>query len=301
MSLTNDNLQAAWILQKQQVNPRYSLMSPDEQAAFNANLLTIYNEASQFIMARYSGGPIDFGITPSVDPSVNTTSSIPMISLNIGVDINGNPITVNMRTTNQLYVTQVNDGGATNSYNFYSGDNVDSLGNHSPNLNGLLESWEYDDDPLRSTSNRIFIRNIADMTTWDESQPDQFAPNKYFLIGNTWISKLDPTQTFVWVNGVPRISNGIPIDTGLAAGKYDPAHPELINPEWNLLSHTGNQWIWEFPTYPDTAYVIKITQQIGGSYKHTFNSTMLTINQWFTKYVGTLSSNATITSGINSK
>lgn len=289
MSLTPDQIEAAWFIQQRQISPRYSLMDTAQQAAFNANLLNIWNESSRFILARYSGN-IDFGVTPSVVPDPTITSEfIPTLSINIGLGVNGILLTQIIKTVNQLFVTQINNGGANNAYNFYSGDNIDGQGNTSPNINGLMVSWEYDGDPLNFTSKRVFIRSLGDMTTWDESQPDQFTPNMYFLVGNTWVSKLDPTQTLVWTDGHPIVNNMVPLDQGLNTGKYDPNHPELINSGWALQSHNGNQWVWEF-NYPDKTYVIKIT--LGTSYKHTFNGVMLSPSQWFTKYVGSTSASA---------
>jgi hypothetical protein len=285
MSLTTDQIEAAWKLQQQQVSPRYSLMDASQQAAFNTNLDNIWNESSRFILARYSGN-INFGITPSSsDAGVIGSEFIPTLSINVGLDAGGLPIMQIIKTIYQLFTTQVSSGGAINAYNFYAGDNEDSQGNTSPNTSGLIISWEYDGDPTKYSSKRKFIRTLGDMTTWDESQPDQFAPNKYFLIGNTWVSKLDPTQTFVWTDGKPTPVNGTPLDQGLNSGMYDPNHPENINSGWALQSHSGNQWVWEF-NYPDHTYVIKITQQSNSTFKHTFNGVMLTPTQWFTSYVG---------------
>ena len=290
MSLTVDQIEAAWKLQQQQISPRYSLMDAAQQTAFNNNLDNIWNESSRFILARYSGN-IDFGITPSdSDTGVVGSEFIPTLSINVGTTVDGLPIMQIIKTIYQLFVTQVSSGGAVNAYNFYAGDNSDAQGNTSPNTNGLIISWEYDGDPLSFASKRKFIRTLADMTTWDETQPDQFAPNKYFLIGNTWVSKLDPTQTFVWTDGRPVPVNGVPLDVGLNSGVYDPNHPENINSGWTLQSHSGNQWIWEFPNYPDNTYVIKIT--LGSSYKHTFNGKMITPAQWFVLYVGSTGANA---------
>jgi hypothetical protein len=297
MSLTEEQIQILWIQQQQQNSPRYKLMDATQQAAFNMNLLAIYNESSRFILARYGGKSINFGITPSVDVSAGTISTLaPTLSLNIGVDANGNPLIQNIKTTNQLFITQITNGGATNAYNFYAGDNIDSLGNASPNLSGLVETWEYDNDPTLMTSKREYVRSLSDMNTWNQLEPDQFAPNKYFLVtsGNEliWTAKFDPTQTVTWNEGHPSQSGGMPLDQGLNTGKYNPSHPELINSEWVLQSHVDAiHWVWEF-NYPDPSYVIKITRQTNGTYKHTFNSTMITPSEWFNSYVGSSSGKA---------
>lgn len=286
MPLTPDQIQQLWYAQQKRNNPRYGLMTSTQQMAFNANLDVIWSETSNYIIARYTDGNINFGITPSAVVTVTMPTFVPTISLNIGVDASAKPIMQTVKSSNAVFVSEIDNGGATNAYNFYSGDNVDGNGSSSLNINGLIESWEYDDDPLKMTSIRLNVRSKGDMTTWNPLFPDQFAPNKYFLVGtNTWISKLDPTQSIIWINSKPTANNLMPLDIGLNSGKYDPAHPELINSGWNLQSHTGSQWIWEF-NYSDSSYVIKITLN-GGSYKHTFNGLYLTVNDWYKLFIGT--------------
>lgn len=295
MAITVAQAQTIWTKRMQLNNPRYAYMSATQQAAFNADLATIFPTVQNFVLASY-GMPtdlnslyeLDLDTTTDENTTLSTPAPISPVRIHIGSDKYGNPITVSVSNSTNQYISSVI--GFTNNLNFYSGDNVDVNGNTSPNTQGLTEVWQYNANPLLPSSTRIYARFKNDYTTWDPLNPDQFALNQYFLVNDgvsniQWVTSLDPTQTIKWVNGIPFKSNQTALDVGLYSGQYNPNHPEYINSGWSLVSNVSNMWTWAF-NYSDSTYRIIITKQTDNTYLHAQRRVFMTPNQWSAQYVG---------------
>jgi hypothetical protein len=305
MGLTQSQIKTIWLAQQQINNPRYSFFTNAQKIAFNNNLLTnVYPGIITHLTAKYGGNVIDLntqlnidldGVAPSMVQSISSPPSPTTRSIVIGWSVKTSTnIYAVIKTNNQMYQSGPDVSG--NYYiNFYSGDIVDNNGNQIVNVNGLSEVWVFNGDPYKIGSVNPTIGRTNDrfqnqQNTWDPLQPNMFAVNTYFLVTISpnmyiWINIQDPTQRVKWLNGIMFVSNLTPLDQGLNSEIYNPNHPELIDPGWSLVSHSGINWEWAF-SYSDSTYRLFITQQTNGSYQHHVSFNTMTPSEWFDQYVG---------------
>ncbi len=316
MGLTESQIKNLWLTRQQGNNVRYQFMSVKAKKEFNDELMIVFEEVKQHLIAVYGSEVVDYntqlGIEGDgvVDTSINADIPPPPGTriLIIGMDKNNLPLTVTLKSNYLMYTNDNN-----RNLNFYSGDSGINIMDSERDTNGLREIWVYDGDYLvpgtvvinkvtiTKYPTRTMIRFQNNMTTWDPLLPDTFEVNKWFLevISNNmalWVNKLDPTQRVKWISGdngitfVMMNSNLTPLDQGLNQKVYDPDHPERISGvELSLISSGGGIWVWGIGSdyiNNDDTYRITIRKQVDNTYLHSVSGMKITDNEWFDRYVG---------------
>ncbi len=297
MGLTLEQIQMLWSARMRLNNPRYKFMSPANKAIFNAELDTIFLETQNELVALYGNDTIDYNTLNNINPDGISDYSIPLQppptgtrSIIIGTNAQGNPISQTITNPANLYISGPDSTGKYN-LNFYSGSTT------IPDPTQLSEVWQYDSNPLQigissslpptnKYATRLADRFQNNINSWDSLQPDQYFLTILTPNATIWTNKLDPTQTYKWINGTIFASNGLPLDMGLNNGVYNPNHPELINNGWSLESHSGNKWIWSF-NYSDPSYRITIIKQTNNTYLHSESGAIISPNDWYNMFIGT--------------